>query len=60
VKTIEDLVEWLEGWKAQGADLMECRITPFGSPSGYHELTFKGRLISAPESKKQTRGKAKN
>lgn len=53
-------MEWLEGWKAQGADLMECRITPFGSPSGYHELTFKGRLISAPESKKQTRGKAKN
>lgn len=53
LKTIEDVIDWLKGWEAQGAVLMECRITPYVSPTNIHELSFKGRLIDVPPNNKK-------
>lgn len=49
VKDIQEVVDWLANWVVQGAVLQEIKVQPFHSPSGYHEVIFKGRLLVPPE-----------
>lgn len=53
MKTPQDVIAWMEGWIAEGAVLHEFKVQPYRAPSGYHEVTFKGRLLVPPEDDKK-------